>query len=167
MALTPSRGFFSDFQPLLRSPYSLVHSFQQRRSPRRQMSSQAMEPQPVEAPLTQSATFLVLSVIPSPTALPTIRSALASVPDITKNISIRHPWGNLTCTVGIGSSIWDDLTGSARPSELHPFPEVRGAKHTAVSTPGDILLHIRSERRDLCFEFERQVMDLLAGAVQV
>ena len=121
----------------------------------------------MDAPLTQSATFLVLSATQSPTALPIIRSALASVPDITKNIAIRHPWGNLSCTVGIGSAIWDALTGSTRPSELHPFPEIRGAKHMAVSTPGDILLHIRSERRDLCFEFERQLMDLLGGAVQV
>lgn len=126
-----------------------------------------MEPQPVDAPLTQSATFLVLTATPSSNAIPTIRSALSSVPGITKNIAIRHPGGNLTCTVGIGSSIWEDLTNTACPSELHPFREVRGAKHTAVSTPGDLLLHIRSERRDLCFEFERQVMDLMSGAVKV
>ena len=53
------------------------------------------------------------------------------------------------------------------PRELHPFVPVVGAQHTAISTPGDILLHIRSDRRDLVFELERQLLDLLAGAVDV
>jgi putative iron-dependent peroxidase len=39
--------------------------------------------------------------------------------------------------------------------------------HRAVSTPGDLLLHIRHERMDLCFEFVTQVMSRLAGAVTV
>jgi putative iron-dependent peroxidase len=126
------------------------------------------DPQPVDAPLTQSATFLVLTADHSPTALHTIRLALASVPDITKNISIRHPDGRLTCTVGIGSFLWDGVTrADPRPSELRPFREIRGAVHTAPSTPGDLLLHIRAERRDLCFELERQLMDKLAGTVHV
>ena len=34
-----------------------------------------------------------------------------------------------------------------------------------MSTPGDLLLHIRHERMDLCFEFASQVMGELAGAV--
>lgn len=54
-----------------------------------------------------------------------------------------------------------------RPAELHPFKQVEGKKHTAVSTPGDLFFHIRSERRDLSFEFERQLMDRLGEAVKV
>jgi putative iron-dependent peroxidase len=38
---------------------------------------------------------------------------------------------------------------------------------TAVSTPGDLLFHIRSERRDLNFEFEKQLLDLLGDSVKV
>ena len=30
-------------------------------------------------------------------------------------------------------------------------------KHTAVSTPGDVLFHIRADRIDLCFEFAGQL----------
>ncbi|KAF5490084.1 putative deferrochelatase/peroxidase YfeX [Colletotrichum siamense] len=125
-----------------------------------------MNPQAVEAPLTQSATFLVLSATDVPDALKNIRSAVSSISDITKNISTRHPSANLSCTVGIGSKIWDGLTQLPRPTELRPFKEIRGAKHTAVSTPGDLLFHIRSERRDMSFEFERQLMDLLGNAVK-
>ncbi|KAF4996411.1 hypothetical protein FDECE_12447 [Fusarium decemcellulare] len=126
-----------------------------------------MNPQPVEAPLSQNATFLVLSATDDPDAFRTIRSTLSSIADITKNISIRHQTANLSCTVGIGSSIWDRITKLPRPAELHPFKEYQGAKHTAVSTPGDLFFHIRSERRDMSFEFERQLMDRLGEAVKV
>ncbi|KAF4459247.1 iron-dependent peroxidase [Fusarium albosuccineum] len=126
-----------------------------------------MNPQPVEAPLSQNATFLVLSATDDPDAFRTIRSTLSSIADITKNISIRHQTANLSCTVGIGSSIWDRITKLPRPAELHPFKEYQGAKHTAVSTPGDLFFHIRSERRDMSFEFERQLMDRLGDAVSV
>jgi porphyrinogen peroxidase len=126
-----------------------------------------IEPQRVDAPLTQSATFLVLSVTDGPDAIRTIRSTLASIDGLAKNVSIRDLGASFACTVGIGSDVWGRVTGLPRPAELHPFATVKGAVHTAVSTPGDLLFHIRSERRDLCFEFERQLMDLLGDAVAV
>jgi putative iron-dependent peroxidase len=132
------------------------------------MSARArVEPQRVDAPLTRSATFLVLSITPSATSIKTVRSALASVDDLAKNVSIRDLNASFACTVGIGSSAWDEVTRLPRPAELHSFKEVKGKVHTAVSTPGDLLFHIRSERRDLNFEFERQLLDLLGGAVRV
>jgi putative iron-dependent peroxidase len=127
-----------------------------------------IESQRVDAPLTRSATFLVLSVTnDSPDVIRTIRSTLASVDGLAKNVSIRDLGAQFACTVGIGSDVWDKITGLPRPAELHPFPEVKGAVHTAVSTPGDLLFHIRAERRDLVFEFERQLLDLLGDAVKV
>lgn len=126
-----------------------------------------IEPQRVDAPLTRSATFLVLSVTDNPDAIDTVRSALASVDDLSKNVAFRDLNASFACTVGIGSNVWDRLTGLPRPAELHPFSAIKGATHTAVSTPGDLLFHIRSERRDLCFEFERQLMDLLGDAVKL
>ena len=126
-----------------------------------------IEPQRVDAPLTQSATFLVLSVADTIEAIRTVRSTLASIDGISKNVAIRDLSASFACTVGIGSEVWDRVTGLPRPAELHPFPVVKGKVHVAVSTPGDLLFHIRSERRDLCFEFERQLMDLLGNAVTV
>ncbi|KAJ5240224.1 hypothetical protein N7468_004843 [Penicillium chermesinum] len=133
------------------------------------MSSQRVpiEPQRVDAPLTASATFLVLKVNRTPDSVKTVRSTLAGLDSLAKNVAIRDLSSRFACTVGIGSDIWDDLTGLPRPAELHNFREIKGAKHTAVSTPGDILFHIRSERRDICFEFERQLLDQLAGATTV
>lgn len=124
--------------------------------------------QPITTPLTQAATFLVLRVLDKPDAVDKVRAALASTSDLSKNVAVRDQTAAFACTVGIGSDAWDRLTRAApRPKELHPFVEMRGAKHTAPSTPGDVLLHIRAERRDLCFEFERQMMNALDGAVDV
>ncbi|KIW26763.1 uncharacterized protein PV07_06571 [Cladophialophora immunda] len=138
-------------------------------TPRSKMSRRApIEPQRVDAPLTQSATFLVLSVTDKPDAIQTVRSTLASVDDLSKNVAIRDLDAAFACTVGVGSNIWDSLLrGVPRPAELHPFPTISGKVHTAVSTPGDLLFHIRAQRRDLCFEFERQLMDRLGDSVKV
>ncbi|OAA63644.1 dyp-type peroxidase family protein [Niveomyces insectorum RCEF 264] len=139
------------------------------------MSSQAdsgrrvpIEPQSVDAPLTASATFLVVTVANAPDAVKTVRSAIAGIGDLTKSVGFRDLGANFTCTVGIGSAVWDSLTGGLRrPAELHPFQAIHGPKHTAVATPGDVLFHIRAERRDLCFEFEKQLLDRLGDAVSV
>ncbi|KAJ5605497.1 hypothetical protein N7510_008278 [Penicillium lagena] len=133
------------------------------------MSSQGVpiDPQRVDGPLTRSATFLVLSVTRKPDAIQSVQSTLAGLDSLAKNVSIRDLDAKFTCTVGIGSEIWDQLTGRPRPAELHPFREFKGKTHTAVSTPGDLLFHIRSDRRDLCFEFERQLLDQLGAAVTV
>ena len=131
------------------------------------MSSALGGQQSVDAPLTRCATFLVLAARPGQDALRTIRSTLAGVEGLTKNVSIRDLHSNFSCTVGIGSALWDSLTKLPRPSELRPFPVLRGQVHATVSTPGDLLFHIRSDRRDICFEFERQLFGQLGDAVQV
>lgn len=125
------------------------------------------QPQAVEAPLTLAATFLTLTITDKPDAQSTVRSALASISDLSKNVVIRAPTSNFAVTVGIGSDVWDNLTKLPRPRELHPFKEIRGKRHTAPSTPGDLLLHIRADRRDISFEFERQLLNLLGDAVKV
>ena len=42
-----------------------------------------------------------------------------------------------------------------------------GPVHSAPSTPGDLLFHIRSHRPDLCFELTQRLMERLAGHVSV
>ncbi|MBF4567162.1 Dyp-type peroxidase [Plantibacter sp. VKM Ac-2880] len=126
-----------------------------------------IEPQAVDAPLSGTAVFLVLTVSDAVGAVDTVRSTLASVADVLKNVAFRDLDAALSCTVGIGARVWGELTRGPLPSELHVFPTVVGDRHTAPSTPGDVLLHIRAARRDLCFEFERQLLDLFGDAVEV
>jgi len=126
-----------------------------------------IEAQKVDAPLTSSATFLVVTVREGVDAAATVRDTISGIDDIIKNVGFRDLDAQLSCTVGIGSHLWPRLTSKPAPLGLHPFPTIAGAKHTAPSTPGDLLFHIRANRHDLTFEFERQLLDALGSAVAV
>lgn len=124
-------------------------------------------PQSVDAPLTGAAVFLVLTVDATADAVRTVRSVLADVSGLVKTVGFRDLDAALACTVGIGADLWPSLTGRAMPSELHPFKPIEGTVHKAPRTPGDLLFHIRSNRRDLCFEFERLLLEELGSSVTV
>ena len=59
------------------------------------------------------------------------------------------------------------LPSYERPAGLHPFSELRGERHTAPSTPGDLFFHIRADRMDMCFELARLIVDRLGPDVRV
>jgi porphyrinogen peroxidase len=123
------------------------------------------EPQPVLAPLTAAAIFLVLTINPGGEAA--CRDVLGDWAAVARAVGFRSPGPPLACIAAVGSQAWDRLFAGPRPAELHPFRELAGPRQHAVSTPGDLLLHIRHERMDLCFEFATQVMNRLAGAAAV
>ena len=117
------------------------------------------------SPLSTHAVFLVLRVAAAAEALDRVRGVLADLSGTIKAVAFRDPSATLTCTVGIGSEIWPRLVGTPRPSQLRPFAPIVGEAHTAPATAGDLLFHIRADRADICFEFERQLMDALGDAV--
>jgi putative iron-dependent peroxidase len=80
-------------------------------------------------------------------------------------VEFRDLEAGLSCVMGIGSDAWDRLFGDPRPAELHPFREIQAGPRHAVSTPGDLLFHIRAKRMDLCFEMATQIMARLGDAV--
>ena len=121
--------------------------------------------QPIVSPLTAAAVFLVVTVEPG--GEETVRDLLPDISALQRSVGFRIPEGTLQAVVGIGSSAWDRLFAGPRPAELHPFRELRGPRHHAPATPGDLLFHIRANRMDLCFEFATQVMARLSGAVTV
>lgn len=126
-----------------------------------------IDAQSVDAPLSQAAVFLVVKVAAEPSALAKVCSALEALDDLIKDVGFRDLSARLSCIVGIGHDLWDRLRVDKRPQELKPFGPIKGAVHSAPSTPGDLLFHIRSERRDICFEFERILLDNLSPAVSV
>ena len=122
-------------------------------------------PQLVTEPITSDAIFLVVTVNGDDTSRDAARALCADVAGLVRAVSARDPGGRLSCIVGIGSKAWDFLFGSPRPVELHVLPEIVGGPRISVSTAGDILFHIRAERKDLCFELALQIMARLRGAV--
>lgn len=127
----------------------------------------AQTPQSVDALLTSSASFVVLKANDSVEDTATIRDVLSSMEDLVKNVGFRDTSAQLSCTVGVGSRIFTRIFARNVPAELHPFKEFRGAKHTAPSTEGDILLHVRAERDDLVFELVRQITEQFGDAARV
>jgi putative iron-dependent peroxidase len=118
----------------------------------------------VEHP-SSAAIFLVLTVAPE--AHGAVRDVLADVGGIRRAVGFRVPEARLSCVVGIGSELWDRMYGAPRPAQLHPLPTFAGPVHVAPSTPGDLLLHLRAERMDLCFELAQRVTEALGDAATV
>jgi porphyrinogen peroxidase len=120
--------------------------------------------QPVVARLTRAAIFLVVTVKSGPEHVTTVRALCSDLSALLRAVGFRDLEGRLSCVMAFGSEAWDRLFGAPKPRDLHPFREIRG-RHHAVSTPGDILFHIRSTRMDLCFELATQIMARLGGAI--
>ena len=97
-----------------------------------------IEPQSVEAPLSQAAVFLVLTISAEAEALARVRNVIADIGGLVRAVGFRDLGGRLSCNVGIGSNAWDRLRRPKRPKQLRSFVEIRGATHTAVATPGDL-----------------------------
>jgi porphyrinogen peroxidase len=121
--------------------------------------------QPVAAPLTRAAIFLVVTVKPGLESRANLRSFCGDLSAILRAVEFRDLEAGLSCVVGFGSDVWDRLFGSPRPAELHVFREIRAGARVAVSTPGDLLFHIRAKRMDLCFEVAMQIMARIGEAV--
>src|SRR5580700_9214223 len=124
-------------------------------------------PQTVVGPLTRAAIFLVVSTRPEQGNYAAVRSFCADLSGLVRAVEFRDAEAGLTCVVGFGSDAWDKLFGSPRPAELHPFREIRSGERHAVSTPGDMLFHIRAKRPDLCFELAAEIMNSIGDAVSI
>jgi porphyrinogen peroxidase len=123
------------------------------------------EPQTIVTPPTEAAIFLVLTAEPG--AEEPIRDRLGDVSGLRRSVGFRIPEAGLTCVVGIGAVLWDRLFGASRLAGLHPLPAFAGDRHTAVTTPGDLLFHIRAHRLDLCFELAQRLTERFAGLARV
>lgn len=122
--------------------------------------------QSIEGPLTLSAIFLVVTINDeADSADDTVKSVLGGLEDLVKTVGFRAARSRLSITVGIGDRVWTRIMGDKKPAELHPFREFRGAEHTAIATPGDLLFHIRADREDIAFEAERLLLNDLGNSI--
>jgi porphyrinogen peroxidase len=108
---------------------------------------------------------LIVTVKPGAGNRNVIRSFCADLSALVRSVGFRELEGSLSCVLGFGSEAWDRIFGSPRPAELHKFQEIRAGERHAVSTPGDLLFHIRAQRMDLCFELATRIMARLGAAV--
>lgn len=126
---------------------------------------QSPSTQHLVSPPAQAGIFIVLTVDEG--GEDTVRDVLGDAGMLTRSVAFGFPAGGLSLVVGIGAELWDRLYDVPRPAHLHTFEAIEGAKHTAVSTPGDLLLHLRADRMDLCFALAQRVVEHLDGAATI
>jgi putative iron-dependent peroxidase len=126
---------------------------------------QPARPQDVLEPPAFAAIFLVATIRAGGEQV--VTDLLADLAGLTRSVGFRVPEQRLSCVVGIGSEAWDRLYSPPRPAELHVLPLFAGAVHTTVTTPGDLLFHLRARRPDLCFELAAKIMDRLRDQIEV
>jgi putative iron-dependent peroxidase len=126
-----------------------------------------INPQEVVVPLTRATILIVITMKPGDDSRARVQTLCTELPKLLRAVGFRDLEGKLSCVMGFGSDVWERLFGLPRPAELHPLAEIRAETRHAVSTPGDILFHLRAERQDLCFELATQIMMKLGDAVSL
>ncbi|WP_418888652.1 Dyp-type peroxidase [Mycolicibacterium neoaurum] len=96
-----------------------------------------------------------------------VHDALGDISGLVRAIGFRDPTKHLSVITSIGSQAWDRLFSGPRPAELHPFIALEGPRHTAPSTPGDLLFHLRAESLDVCFELAGKIVAAMDGAITI
>lgn len=114
-----------------------------------------------------NAIFIVATVNPGSESEAAVRAWCEDIGNLVRAVYKREPDAQLSCVTGFSSEAWDRLFGQPTPAQLHPFREFGPAHRRAIATPGDILLHIRAERMDLCFELATQLMAAVGEHVTV
>ncbi|UYZ85444.1 Dyp-type peroxidase [Entomomonas sp. E2T0] len=130
------------------------------------MSTSKITPPDVILPPGESAIFMVFNLVDTATTVDQVKDVCGSLAALVRSMRKREPDGQGSCVMGFGAEAWGKLfPEQAYPKELKPFQAIKGDKHTAPSTPGDLYFHIRARRMDICFELASEISTLLEGAV--
>ena len=80
----------------------------------------------------------------------------------------RYSPENASIVLGISHSAWLTLDlPKPLPQELVEFEEIRGPKHTAVSTPGDFHFHIRATQPSVAYDMASAITAALRDIAEV
>ena len=126
-----------------------------------------MKPQDVTNKPGENAIFMVFGLAAGKEVPEKVKELCGRFAALVKSMRNRFPEAEASAVVGFGAEAWPRLFPELpRPAELETFREIKGEKHTAVSTPGDLFFHIRAKRKDVCYELASLVSNALQGAVK-
>ena len=121
-------------------------------------------PQDVAGKQGENVIFIVYNLTDSPDTVDKVKDVCANFSAMIRSMRNRFPDMQFSCTMGFGADAWTRLfPDKGKPKELSTFSEIKGEKYTAVSTPGDLLFHIRAKQMGLCFEFASILDEKLKG----
>ena len=82
--------------------------------------------------------------------------------NLNNSANVRFPVSRASCVMGIGHDAWLKLQlPTPMPKELIDFVPVAGAKHTAISTKGDLHFHIRADTTSICYDMAAEITKVL------
>ncbi|ASW75497.1 peroxidase [Chryseobacterium piperi] len=111
--------------------------------------------------------FMVWKLHDSPQLKNVFQRLCALVLNLNNSVFNRFPDSRASCVMGIGYEAWKKLElPEPLPKELAVFSEVKGVKHTAVSTPGDLHFHLRADNNSICFDMAIEISKLLSSVAE-
>ncbi|MDO5059833.1 MAG: Dyp-type peroxidase [Neisseria sp.] len=118
----------------------------------------------IDAP-NRHATFMVWQFKENSDAAPVFAKLCALIANLNHSAETRYPNRGVSAVLGIGHDAWLRLNlPQPLPKELKPFSAIKGSKHTAVATPGDLHLHLRADDAGIVYDMAAALTDLLLPA---
>jgi len=111
--------------------------------------------------------FMVWRLVDDPKLKETFQQLCALVLNLNNSVFNRFPDSRASCVMGIGYNAWNILElPTPLPKELVNFEEIKGEKHTAVSTPGDLHFHLRADDKSIIFDMAIEISKLLTSVAE-
>ncbi len=110
-------------------------------------------------PPSRHARFLVIRLVEADLAQ--LKVQLGLLESTRKRLHTQFPEADLVSVVGFGPALWRQLYPRV-PPRLQELAPIEG-KFSMPATGGDLILHIHSDRADLCFSLAQVFMQDLAG----
>lgn len=114
-------------------------------------------------PTSPHARFLVVRRRGLP--LETLKTSLKAFAVTRRRLQTQAPDAYLVTSVGFGPELWRDLQGRL-PDGFHALSPLEG-KFSMPADEADLLVHVHSDRADLCFALVQELMSELNGFVDV
>jgi len=111
--------------------------------------------------------FMVWELKENPLLKDIFKQLCALVLNLNNSVFNRFSESRASCVMGIGVEGWKKLDlPTPLPKELVSFEEIKGVKHTAVSTPGDLHFHLRADNKSLIFDMAIEISKLLTPVAE-
>lgn len=92
----------------------------------------------------------------------TFEKVCGLVGNLNNSVADRFPEGRASVTISISHSAWLALgLPKPLPKELKDFQPIKGSKHTAVATEGDLHFHIRAHNQSLAYDMAAAISEVM------
>jgi putative iron-dependent peroxidase len=111
--------------------------------------------------------FMVWKLMDDPKLKDVFQQLCALILNLNNSVFNRFPDSRASCVMGIGYNAWNILElPTPLPKELVNFEEIKGEKHIAVSTPGDLHFHLRADDKSIIFDMAIEISKLLSSVAE-